>query len=154
MRCRTSARSILIKDRLSFMRFLGLGLADPVPDANTIWTFREALTKADAVDGLFRASSKRCARLASWRWAGRSSTRRSWLRPSSATRRGEEGDQGRPHPGGLEGQARQARPEGSRCALDGEVLEGEAARGWSPRVDLAIPAFGYKNHVAIDRGMG
>ena len=25
-----------IKDRLSFMRFLGLGLADPVPDANTI----------------------------------------------------------------------------------------------------------------------
>jgi IS5 family transposase len=36
----------LVKDRLSFMRFLGLGLADPVPDANTIWTFREALTRA------------------------------------------------------------------------------------------------------------
>ena len=36
----------LIKDRLSFMRFLGLGLADPVPDANTIWSFREALTRA------------------------------------------------------------------------------------------------------------
>ena len=34
----------LIKDRLSFMRFLGLGLADPVPDANTIWAFREALS--------------------------------------------------------------------------------------------------------------
>jgi IS5 family transposase len=44
----------LIKDRLSFMRFLGLGLADAVPDANTIWTFREALKKADAIDGLFR----------------------------------------------------------------------------------------------------
>src|SRR5215472_2610944 len=28
----------LIRDRLSFMRFLGLGLADAVPDANTIWT--------------------------------------------------------------------------------------------------------------------
>jgi hypothetical protein len=38
-----------IKDRLSFMRFLGLGLADPVPDANTIWTFREALTRAEMV---------------------------------------------------------------------------------------------------------
>ena len=37
----------LIKDRLSFMRFLGLGLSDPVPDANTIWTFREALTRAE-----------------------------------------------------------------------------------------------------------
>ena len=35
----------LIRDRLSFMRFLGLGLADTVPDANTIWGFREALTR-------------------------------------------------------------------------------------------------------------
>jgi IS5 family transposase len=43
----------LIKDRLSFMRFLGLSLADGVPDANTIWTFREALKKANAVEGLF-----------------------------------------------------------------------------------------------------
>jgi len=25
-----------------------------VPDANTIWTFREALKRADAIDGLFR----------------------------------------------------------------------------------------------------
>jgi hypothetical protein len=44
----------LIKDRLSFMRFLGLGLADAVPDANTIWTFCEALKKADAIDALFQ----------------------------------------------------------------------------------------------------
>jgi hypothetical protein len=29
-----------IQDRLSFMRFLGLGLADKVPDAKTIWLFR------------------------------------------------------------------------------------------------------------------
>src|SRR3712207_9498072 len=43
----------LIKDRLSFMRFLGLGLADPVPDANTIWAFREALERAGAVQALF-----------------------------------------------------------------------------------------------------
>ena len=45
----------LIKDRLSFMRFLGLGLADVVPDANTIWTFREALTRA-RIDGKPRRS--------------------------------------------------------------------------------------------------
>src|SRR6185503_19967191 len=36
----------LIPDRLSFMRFLGLGLADTVPDANPSWTYREALTRA------------------------------------------------------------------------------------------------------------
>ena len=43
-----------IKDRLSFMRFLGLGLEDRVPDAKTIWLFREQLTRAGAVERLFR----------------------------------------------------------------------------------------------------
>ena len=33
----------LINDRLSFMRFLGLSLSDRVPDARTIWLFREKL---------------------------------------------------------------------------------------------------------------
>ena len=43
----------LINDRLSFMRFLGLGLCDRVPDARTIWLFREKLTKAGAIKALF-----------------------------------------------------------------------------------------------------
>ena len=43
----------LINDRLSFMRFLGLGLSDRVPDARTIWLFREKLTKAEAIKALF-----------------------------------------------------------------------------------------------------
>jgi transposase len=42
-----------IRDRLSFMRFLGLGLEDRVPDATTVWLFREALTKANLVKALF-----------------------------------------------------------------------------------------------------
>ena len=36
----------VIQDRLSFMRFLGLGLSDKVPDAKTIWLFRESWTPA------------------------------------------------------------------------------------------------------------
>src|SRR2546422_3271653 len=43
----------LIRDRLSFMRFLDLGLEDPVPDATTVWLFREALAKAGLIDQLF-----------------------------------------------------------------------------------------------------
>jgi transposase len=35
------------------MRFLGLGLEDRVPDARTIWLFREKLTKAGAIEKLF-----------------------------------------------------------------------------------------------------
>lgn len=42
-----------ILDRLSFMKFLGLELCDDVPDARTIWLFRETLRKAGAVEKLF-----------------------------------------------------------------------------------------------------
>ena len=41
------------RDRLSFMRFLDLDLHGRVPDARTIWLFREQRTKAHAVDVLF-----------------------------------------------------------------------------------------------------
>ena len=43
-----------LRDRLSFMRFVGLALHDPVPDAKTIWLYREQLKRAGAIDGLFR----------------------------------------------------------------------------------------------------
>jgi len=42
-----------IKDRLSFMRFLGLNLCDTVPDEKTIWLFRERMVQADIIDTLF-----------------------------------------------------------------------------------------------------
>ena len=43
----------LIKDRLSFQRFLGLQLCDTVPDAKTTWHFREELNKAKILDTVF-----------------------------------------------------------------------------------------------------
>jgi hypothetical protein len=46
-----------ILDRLSFQRFLGLNLADPVPDQNTVREFREALQKAGAFASLFEVFS-------------------------------------------------------------------------------------------------
>lgn len=42
-----------INDRMSFMRFLGLGLDDKVPDAKTIWLFKDTLTKAGILEQLF-----------------------------------------------------------------------------------------------------
>jgi transposase, IS5 family len=44
-----------LRDRLSFMRFLGLGIEDRVPDATTLWLYREALAKAGMVERLFSA---------------------------------------------------------------------------------------------------
>jgi len=42
-----------INDRISFMRFLGFGIADRVPDANTIWIYEEMLSKSEAGKEIF-----------------------------------------------------------------------------------------------------
>lgn len=42
-----------VRDRLSFMRFLGLQMESRVPDAKTVWLFRERLKELKLVEGLF-----------------------------------------------------------------------------------------------------
>ncbi len=42
-----------IRDRLSFVRFLGLGLEDKVPDAKTVWLYREQLSQAGMIATVF-----------------------------------------------------------------------------------------------------
>ncbi|QEK04260.1 IS5 family transposase [Treponema phagedenis] len=50
-----------INDRLSFMRFLGLELKDKVPDAKTIWLFKEKLIEARVSKKLFEKFGKELA---------------------------------------------------------------------------------------------
>ena len=42
-----------INDRMSFMRFLALTLADDIPDSRTVWHFREQLIDSGLVEKLF-----------------------------------------------------------------------------------------------------
>ena len=42
-----------IRDRLSFIRFLGLTLDDDIPDEKTIWSYREVLIKGKVIEKLF-----------------------------------------------------------------------------------------------------
>ena len=51
----------LIRDRLSWLRFLGFDLGARTPDRNTIWTFRERLIRAGAMDALFAAFDPRAS---------------------------------------------------------------------------------------------
>ena len=51
-----------INDRLSFMRFFGLELKDKVPDANTIWLFKEKLIEARISKRLFEKFGKELAK--------------------------------------------------------------------------------------------
>jgi len=47
-----------INDRLSFQRFLGLGLGDKVPDAKSIWRFRDMLSKSGQARAMFDMFNK------------------------------------------------------------------------------------------------
>jgi len=42
-----------INDRMSFMRFLDLTIADDVPDSKTVWSFREQLIDIELIESLF-----------------------------------------------------------------------------------------------------
>ena len=42
-----------INDRRSFMRFFGLELCDNVPDAKTIWKFKNDLAQAETMEKIF-----------------------------------------------------------------------------------------------------
>ena len=146
----------LIKDRLSFMRFLGLGLADPVPDANTIWTFREALKKAGAIDGLFQRFDQTLRSAGFLAMSGQivdativaAPKQRNTIEEKKVIREGRVPDDWKAKPARLAQKDRDARwtvkYTKAKPREDGSL----------PVVDLAIPAFGYKNHVSIDRGFG
>ena len=59
-----------IRDRFSFMRFLGLQLEDRVPDSKTVWTFRERIKDLDLVEMLFARFHEQLAEqgYVAWAW--------------------------------------------------------------------------------------
>lgn len=145
----------LIKDRLSFMRFPGLGLADPVPDANTIWTFREALKRAGAVEALF-ARFDATLRARSYLAMGgqivdativAAPKQRNTEAERAALRAGEIPERWAEKPAKLRQKDRDAR-------WTVKISKAKPGEDGAPQVDLAVPAFGDKNHVAIDRRHG
>ena len=150
----------LIKDRLSFMRFLGLDLADPVPDANTIWTFREALTRAGidgkpAIEVLFRSYEQALTRAGFLAMGGQivdativaARKQRNTEGEKAEIRAGQIPQVWREKPAKLAQKDRDAR-------WTVKFSKAKPAEDGSKRVDIAVPAFGYKNHIAIDRQRG
>ena len=150
----------LIKDRLSFMRFLGLGLADPVPDANTIWTFREALTRATldgqtAIQVLFQAYEAALKAAGFLAMGGQIVDASIIAAPKQRNTEGEKAEikAGRIPEAWAEKPAKLAQKDrDARWTV--KWSKAKPAADGSPRVDLAVPAFGYKNHVGIDRRHG
>ncbi len=150
----------LIKDRLSFMRFLGLGLADPVPDANTIWTFREALTRAEidgrpAIQVLFQAYEAALTRAGFLAMGGQIIDAAIVAAPKQRNTEGDKAEikAGRIPQAWADKPAKLAQKDrDARWTV--KFSKAKPAEDGSRRVDIAVPAFGYKNHLGIDRRHG
>ena len=147
----------LIRDRLSWLRFLGFELGVPTPDCNTIWTFRERLTKAGVIDELFVAFEGALRAAGYLPMGGQivdatlvSAPQLRLTRPEKeAARAGEPAETIWP---GQPAKAAQKDLDARWTVKTGRQRPPDGARGQLPAI--AIPVFGYKNHVAIDRAWG
>jgi IS5 family transposase len=139
-------------DRLTWMRFLGLGLGDPVPDANTIWTFREALTKAGAIERLFTLYDRQLRARGYLAMSGQlvdasivaAPKQRNTKAEKQAIREGRVPEDWQDKPAKLSQKDRDAR-------WTVKTTKAKPREGETPMVDLAIPEFGYQNHISADR---
>lgn len=161
----------LVNDRLSFMRFLGLGLADRVPDARTIWLFREKLTiglrpiprrdvskadRAGAIKGLFERFDAALRAAGFIAMSGQiidaslvaAPKQRNTDDEKRAIKEGRVPEDWKARPGKLRQKDRDARWTVKFSKAK------ERPDGTRPPVDIAIPTFGYQNHIGIDRGFG
>ena len=145
----------LIKDRLSFMRFLGLGLSDAVPDANTIWTFREALKRANAVDALFHRFDDTLKGTGYLAMGGQiidativaAPKQRNTEAERAAIKQGEI-------PAGWVKKPAKLRQKDRDARWTVKFSKAKPREDGTSQVDIAVPSFGYKNHISIDRRHG
>src|SRR6201981_3334987 len=146
----------LINDRMSFMRFLGLALADRVPDARTIWLFREKLPQAGASEALFERFDAALRASGYIAMSGQIvdatlvavPRQRNTDAEKKAIKEGLIPQNWKDKPAKLRQKDRDAR--WTVKFTKAKPKEDRSA----PPVDLAIPVFGYQNHISIDRGFG
>lgn len=124
-----------IKDRLSFMRFLGLTLEKNVPDATTVWLFREELSRNKGAEKLFKQLDNMLCEAGFLACSGqiidasiiKAPTRRTKKEEKETVKRGEA-------------------PENWSSAKKSQT---DLDAKWTVKND--IPYFGYKNHINIDK---
>jgi len=146
----------LLRDRLSWMRFCGLGPGDPVPDANTLWDFRETLIAADALDALFARLDRAITAAGYLPMSGQIIDATLVTAPRQ---RNTEGEKARIKAGEkaaeiwLEAPAK-ARQKDVDARWTVKFSKAKPREDGTTPIDIAIPTFGYKSHISIDRRHG
>ncbi len=145
-----------LKDRLSFMRFVGLALHDPIPDAKTIWLFREQLARVGAIERLF-ARFDGLLRAKGWLAMGGQIIDATVVeaRRPRLTRTEKQTIKGGGTPAAWKPARRaQIDRDGRWTIKRGGRREAPPGAGHQRQPEIAVPMFGYKNHVGIDREHG
>lgn len=147
----------MVRDRLSWMRFCGLGPGDRVPDANTLWDFREALIKAKALDKLFSRLNTAITK-AGYLPMGGQIIDASLIAAPKQCNNDDEKDAIRDGKSAAEiwpDEPNKARQKDVNARWT--VKQGKApvpgTDGKTPPA-ISIPVFGYKDHIGIDRRHG
>ena len=147
----------LIRDRLSWLRFLGFDLGAPTPDRNTIWTFRERLIRAGAVDDLFATFDRELRRSGYLAMGGQivDATLVSAPKQRNSDDEKEAIKAGRSASEIWPDQPAKAAQKDTQARWTVKTGRRKNPAGTQRRLpDIAIPVFGYKNHIAIDRAYG
>jgi len=141
-----------LRDRLTWIRFLGLGLGDPVPDANTIWTFREQLTKAGAIERLFALFDQALREAGYLAMSGQLVDATIVSAPKQRNTKAEKQDlrEGR-IPEAWRAKPAKLRQKDRDARWTVKYTKAKPLEDGRQQVDLAIPTFGYRNHVGADR---
>jgi transposase, IS5 family len=151
------ATEFQIKDRLSFQRFLGLGLDGKVPDATTVWLFRERPVQAKAIDKLFARFDTALTDRGYLAMGGQiidatvvpAPRQRNTDEEKAAIKEGKALEHWKEKPAKIRQKDRDAR--WSLKYTKAKVKEGADPTAFKP-VDLAIPMFGYSEHTSLSRG--
>lgn len=146
----------LVADRLNWMRFCRLGPGDAVPDANTLRDFREALIAADALDALFVRFDRVITEAGNLQMSGQIVDATLVAAPRQRLTDGEKAaikDGRLAHEIWPEKPAKAPQKDtDARSTM--KFSKARPAADDSPQVDIAVPAFGYKSHILIDRRHG
>jgi transposase, IS5 family len=141
-----------LKDRLSFMRFAGLALHEPVPDATTIWLFREKLTKAGAIEALFARFDQTVRAAGYIPMSGQIVDASLVAAPRQRTTEAEKADiQAGRIPQEWQDRPARLRQKDRDARWTVKVSKAKPKEDGTRQLDIAVPAFGYQNHISIDR---
>lgn len=144
-----------IRDRLTWMRFLGLGLSDRVPDANTIRDFHEALTKAAVMQKLFDQFDT-CLQSRGYVAMSGQLVDASIIKAPRQRNSQEEKDAIKAGKLASEIWANPAKAaqKDTDARWTVKYSKAKVREDGHRLVDLAVPEFGYKDHISIDNRFG